>query len=251
MPFTSYYNTKPEDVQALYAYFKYAVAPANVPNRASDIPFPLSMRWPLTYWRWLFASKPAAFHSARGRRCRPGAGRIFRGWTRALWGVPHTAQCVHAAEGRYPNRRSSVSHWRRHRELLRSEPPQRWCRLAPRLERGRAGAISANRRELTRYRVRIHVRCHHSQHPIHVGGGRAVHRAVSEVARFPRRAAANPLRMTRARTRRCREAMRAPKAPWFTLITAPRVTARMGAATSEYSQLWQEIRSSRLQVQSR
>src|SRR5580698_3784720 len=61
MPFTSYYNTKPEDVQALYAYFKYAVAPANIPNHASDIPFPLSMRWPLTYWRWFFAPKPAPF----------------------------------------------------------------------------------------------------------------------------------------------------------------------------------------------
>jgi mono/diheme cytochrome c family protein len=51
MPFTSYYNTKPEDVQALYAYFKYGVEPAHVPNHPSDIPFPLSMRWPLTYWR--------------------------------------------------------------------------------------------------------------------------------------------------------------------------------------------------------
>src|SRR3984957_14952092 len=66
MPFTSYYNTKPEDVQALYAYFKYAVAPANIPNRASDIPFPLSMRWPLTYWRWLFASKPVPFRPPAG-----------------------------------------------------------------------------------------------------------------------------------------------------------------------------------------
>jgi mono/diheme cytochrome c family protein len=58
MPFTSYASTRPEDVEALYAYFKFGVAPAAVPNRANDIVFPLSMRWPLTYWRWLFA--PAA-----------------------------------------------------------------------------------------------------------------------------------------------------------------------------------------------
>jgi hypothetical protein len=97
MPFTSYYNTKPEDVQALYAYFNYAVEPARVPNRASDIPFPLSMRWPLTYWRWLEA---CPFQSAGRLRYRSGARRIFRGWARALWGVPHTAQRVHAADGR-------------------------------------------------------------------------------------------------------------------------------------------------------
>ena len=58
MPYTSYYNTTPEDVAALYAYFKRGVAAAEIPNRQSDIPFPLSMRWPLTYWRWLFASRP-------------------------------------------------------------------------------------------------------------------------------------------------------------------------------------------------
>ena len=61
MPFTSYYNTTPEDVAALYAYFQHGVPAAAVSNRPSDIPFPLSMRWPLTYWRWFFAPKPAPF----------------------------------------------------------------------------------------------------------------------------------------------------------------------------------------------
>jgi alcohol dehydrogenase (quinone), cytochrome c subunit len=61
MPFTSYANTKPEDVAALYVYFKYGVAPAATPNVANDIPFPLSMRWPLTFWRLLFASPPKPF----------------------------------------------------------------------------------------------------------------------------------------------------------------------------------------------
>ena len=63
MPFPSYANTKPEDVAALYAYFKYGVAAAATPNITNDIVFPLSMRWPLTFWRLLFAPKPTPFEA--------------------------------------------------------------------------------------------------------------------------------------------------------------------------------------------
>jgi mono/diheme cytochrome c family protein len=87
MPFTSYYNTKPEDIRALYAYFRYAVAPASLPNRASDIPFPLSMRWPLTYWRWLFASKPAPFTMPAGLDCAQAQGAYF------VDGLGHCGEC--------------------------------------------------------------------------------------------------------------------------------------------------------------
>jgi mono/diheme cytochrome c family protein len=87
MPFTSYYNTRPEDVQALYAYFTYAVAPAKIPNRASDIPFPLSMRWPLTYWRWLFASKPAPFTAPAGLDAAELSGAYF------VEGLGHCGEC--------------------------------------------------------------------------------------------------------------------------------------------------------------
>jgi mono/diheme cytochrome c family protein len=48
-------------VEALYAYFLRGVEPAAVPNREADIAFPLSMRWPLTYWRLAFAPKPEPF----------------------------------------------------------------------------------------------------------------------------------------------------------------------------------------------
>jgi alcohol dehydrogenase (quinone), cytochrome c subunit len=61
MPFVSYANTKPEDVEALYAFFKLGVAAAPVPNIETEIPFPLSMRWPLTIWRWLWAPRPLPF----------------------------------------------------------------------------------------------------------------------------------------------------------------------------------------------
>jgi mono/diheme cytochrome c family protein len=58
MPFASYAIVTREDVKALYAYFEFGVTPAAVANKKSDILFPLSMRWPLTYWRWMFAPKP-------------------------------------------------------------------------------------------------------------------------------------------------------------------------------------------------
>jgi alcohol dehydrogenase (quinone), cytochrome c subunit len=58
MPFASYAIVTREDVKALYAYFEFGVKAAAVPNKKSDIVFPLSMRWPLTYWRWMFAPKP-------------------------------------------------------------------------------------------------------------------------------------------------------------------------------------------------
>jgi mono/diheme cytochrome c family protein len=60
-PFASYANTKPEDIEALYAFFQRGVVAAPMPNEAANIPFPLSMRWPLTYWRWLFAPCPTPF----------------------------------------------------------------------------------------------------------------------------------------------------------------------------------------------
>jgi alcohol dehydrogenase (quinone), cytochrome c subunit len=61
MPYPSYSNSKPEDVAALYAYFKSGVAPSATANITNEIPFPLSMRWPLTFWRLLFSPRPAPF----------------------------------------------------------------------------------------------------------------------------------------------------------------------------------------------
>jgi mono/diheme cytochrome c family protein len=65
MPFVSYANTTDEDVQALYAYFLHGVTAAAIPNRHADIAFPLSLRFPLTVWRWAFAPAPKPFDFAR------------------------------------------------------------------------------------------------------------------------------------------------------------------------------------------
>ncbi|SDT45419.1 cytochrome c [Bradyrhizobium canariense] len=87
MPFTSYYNTTPGDVAALYAYFRQGVPAAVVPNRPSEIPFPLSMRWPLTYWRWLFAPKPTPFQPSAGLNAEVARGAYF------VEGLGHCGEC--------------------------------------------------------------------------------------------------------------------------------------------------------------
>ena len=55
MPYPSYARVSEQDMQALYAYFMKGVEPVEQANKASDIPWPLSMRWPLAIWRGLFA----------------------------------------------------------------------------------------------------------------------------------------------------------------------------------------------------
>lgn len=64
MPYPSYAKVSDQDIQALYAYLMHKVAPVEQVNRAEGIPWPLSMRWPLTYWRWLFAPKVSTVETA-------------------------------------------------------------------------------------------------------------------------------------------------------------------------------------------
>ena len=66
MPFPSYANTRPEDVAAPSSHISNMEWPleAATPNITNDIVFPLSMRWPLTFWRLLFAKpKPTPFEA--------------------------------------------------------------------------------------------------------------------------------------------------------------------------------------------
>jgi mono/diheme cytochrome c family protein len=57
MPYPSYAKVRDDDVAALYVYFMRGVASVNQPNRPSDIPFPLNMRWPLRFWNMVFLDK--------------------------------------------------------------------------------------------------------------------------------------------------------------------------------------------------
>ncbi len=68
MPYPSYARITDEDVRALHAYFLHGdIAPVNEANRAAEIPWPLSMRWPLAIWRKTFApdADAVAFDASR------------------------------------------------------------------------------------------------------------------------------------------------------------------------------------------
>ncbi|MFP3864431.1 cytochrome c [Pseudomonas capeferrum] len=56
MPYPSYAKLSDDDVRALYAFFMKGVQPAQQTNLASDIPWPLNMRWPIALWNGLFAA---------------------------------------------------------------------------------------------------------------------------------------------------------------------------------------------------
>jgi alcohol dehydrogenase (quinone), cytochrome c subunit len=58
MPYPSYARITDADMQALYAFLRNGVAPVKQANRANDIPWPLSIRWPLKAWSWMFAPVP-------------------------------------------------------------------------------------------------------------------------------------------------------------------------------------------------
>ncbi|GBQ09691.1 c-type cytochrome [Swaminathania salitolerans] len=59
MPFPSYARMSDADIHALWAYFHNDVAPDPASVPANKIPWPLSMRWPMTLWRIAFAPTPA------------------------------------------------------------------------------------------------------------------------------------------------------------------------------------------------
>ena len=87
MPYPSYSNLKSEDVQALYAYFKYGVPASATPNIPNKLPFPLSMRFPLTMWRWAFAPTPTPFTPPPAMDAEVANGAYF------VEGLGHCGEC--------------------------------------------------------------------------------------------------------------------------------------------------------------
>jgi alcohol dehydrogenase (quinone), cytochrome c subunit len=55
MPYPSYARMSDADIHALYAYFMHGVAPVAQMVRPNDVSWPMSMRWPLIFWRLLFS----------------------------------------------------------------------------------------------------------------------------------------------------------------------------------------------------
>src|SRR5690606_33409151 len=54
MPYPSFAKVSDDDIADLYAYFMHGVEPVSQPNKDADIPWPLSMRWPLAMWKMMF-----------------------------------------------------------------------------------------------------------------------------------------------------------------------------------------------------
>lgn len=87
MPYPSYASVTEPDMQALYAYFMHGVAPVAQQNKASDIPWPLSMRWPLMGWRWMFAPAVADYQAP------PGADAVISRGAYLVEGLGHCGAC--------------------------------------------------------------------------------------------------------------------------------------------------------------
>jgi alcohol dehydrogenase (quinone), cytochrome c subunit len=131
MPFASYAIITREDVKALYAYFEFGVTAASVPNRKSDILFPLSMRWPLTYWRWAFAPKPKPFDGKAFADAEVARGAYF------VEGLGHCGEC-HTPRG--VALQVKAQNGRDGDEFLRGGPVENW--YAPSLRNGGPDTIA-------------------------------------------------------------------------------------------------------------
>lgn len=118
MPYPSYSKMTDEDLRALYAYLTKSVAPVNLKNRAPDISWPLSMRWPLAIWRLIYAPKPAPMANgdaqgalvARGRYLVEGPGHCGSCHTPRNFALSEVAQS--AADGpKYLSGGFIMDHW--------------------------------------------------------------------------------------------------------------------------------------------
>ncbi|MEJ0027155.1 MAG: cytochrome c [Rhizomicrobium sp.] len=79
MPYPSFARMTDADLRALYAYVEHGVQPAAQPTKAPDIAWPLSMRWPLTYWRWLFAPRVSVAAESSGDALRDRGAYLVEG----------------------------------------------------------------------------------------------------------------------------------------------------------------------------
>lgn len=79
MPYPSYAHMSDNDLHSLYAYLMHSVAPVEQINKTVDIPWPFSIKWPLSIWRMMFVPKitPSSDNSSeieRGRYLVEGPG---------------------------------------------------------------------------------------------------------------------------------------------------------------------------------
>lgn len=96
MPYPSFSRLSVADMTALYAYFMQGVAADPAVNKKPDIRWPLSMRFPLTIWRWVFAPKPVP-HPEPVQSANAADAQTLRG-AYLVQGLGHCGAC-HTARG--------------------------------------------------------------------------------------------------------------------------------------------------------
>ncbi len=83
MPYPSYTKMTDDEIEALYAYFMHGVQPIHQENKAPDFYWPLTIRWPLKIWNWMFLDEGAY---------QPKAGQSDE-WNRGAYLVQGPAHC--------------------------------------------------------------------------------------------------------------------------------------------------------------
>lgn len=92
MPYPSYAKVSDDDLEALYAYFMKGVVPVEQQNKANEIPWPLSIRWPLAYWRTLFSPLPEESAAIVQATTSPDQAQLQRG-AYLVQGLGHCGSC--------------------------------------------------------------------------------------------------------------------------------------------------------------
>jgi mono/diheme cytochrome c family protein len=87
MPYPSYSRITDADMRALYAYFMLGVQPVDQADARPQIPWPLSMRWPLHFWRMFFAPGAQPFTPAPGEDAQMARGEYL------VEGLGHCGAC--------------------------------------------------------------------------------------------------------------------------------------------------------------
>ncbi|MFB9221631.1 c-type cytochrome [Paracoccus cavernae] len=64
MTYPSYAIMSDQDIADMYVYFMKGIAPVDQANKAADIAFPMSMRWPVAIWRKVFGPGEVTFDAA-------------------------------------------------------------------------------------------------------------------------------------------------------------------------------------------
>ena len=91
MPYPSYAQVSTQDMQDLYAYFMQKVEPVSAQVPDNDIPWPLSMRWPVSIWRGMFAPNADKIQ-AKAEAVAPTADAKLRG-AYLVEGLGHCGAC--------------------------------------------------------------------------------------------------------------------------------------------------------------